>query len=70
MDEKEKFTIEDGFEKLENIISKMEQDEISLEESFALYYQGVNLVKQCGEQIDRVEKQIKILEGNEESGQF
>lgn len=66
----ENITIEEGFEKLEEIINQMEQDEVSLESSFALYQQGIALVKVCNEKIDLVEKQIKLVEGNEASGEF
>lgn len=66
MSDKEKMTIEESFAKLEEIIGKMEQGEVSLEDSFALYHQGIQLVKECNEKIDLVEKQIKLVEGNEE----
>lgn len=48
------------------IINKMDQDEISLEDSFKLYNQGIKLCKQCNDKIDKVEKQIEIIGGNEE----
>lgn len=70
MSDKEKMSIEEGFDKLEGIIRQMEQDEVSLEDSFALYQQGIALVKACNDKIDLVEKQIKLIEGNEASGEF
>lgn len=70
MNDKEKMTIEEGFDKLEGIIRQMEQDEVSLEDSFVLYQQGIELVKECNEKIDLVEKQIKLVEGSEASGEF
>lgn len=70
MSDKEKITIEEGFGKLEEIINQMEQEEVSLEDSFELYNQGIKLVKECNEKIDLVEKQIKIIEGSDNSGEF
>ena len=45
---------------------RLEEGGISLEESFKLYKKGMELIKACDEKIDRVEKQILILE--EENG--
>lgn len=55
-------TIEDNFEELENIIAKMQSDEITLEKSFELYNKGLGLVHNCNSQIEKIEKQIKIIE--------
>lgn len=64
MEEKTKdFRLEDGFEKLEQIIHKMEQEELPLEEAFRAYSEGMELLKTCSEQIDRVEKQVLRLTG-------
>ena len=43
-----------------------EAEDISLEEAFTAYSKGMKLLKQCSEQIDRVEKQVMKL--NEEGG--
>ena len=43
------------------IIEQLEGGDSSLEESFKYYETGMKLVKRCTEQIDRVEKQIRIL---------
>ena len=54
--------IEDNFEQLEDIISKMQSDRKTLEQSFELYNKGLSLVQDCNNQIDKIEKQIKIIE--------
>ena len=61
-------TIEETMEELEAIIEKMEDRESTLEESFACFEAGMNLVKECTQRIDKVEKQIMVLseEGMEE----
>ena len=51
------------FEKIEDAINRLEQDDISLEDSFKIYKEGMDLLKQCHEKIDYVEK--KVLEINE-----
>ena len=45
-------------------MDQMEQGDTSLEESFLLYQRGMSLVKHCSNSIDRVEKQLRILEEN------
>ena len=58
-------TIEEIMEELESIIEKMEDRESTLEESFAGFEAGMKLVRACGEKIDKVEKQIIVLQGGE-----
>ena len=50
-----------AFAELEDILKQMEQPEISLEESFSLYQQGVLQLKNCGTILDEVEKKMQIL---------
>lgn len=40
-------TLEEAFTRIEAILTQMEQPEISLEESFSLYQQGVLQLKNC-----------------------
>lgn len=54
-------SIEENFEKLEEVIQRLEGGETSLEEAFAAYSDGMRLVKECNDQIDRVEKQVLKL---------
>lgn len=62
-EQKEK-SIDELFQEMERIASALETDEIGLEESFQLYQKGMTLLKTCGEKIDRVEKQLIILDEN------
>lgn len=63
----EKKTLEDAFEELEEILEKLEEEDISLEDSFNLYQEGMKLLKYCNDSIDKVEKQLIVLgEVNEE----
>lgn len=54
-------TIEENFEKIEKTIEKLEQEEISLEDAFAAYSEGMKLLKECNDQIDKVEKKVLKL---------
>lgn len=54
-------SIEENFAKLEEIISSLEQNDLSLEEAFKMYEAGIKLTAQCSKQLDKVEKQIIIL---------
>lgn len=60
--EKEDFSIEAAFEKLESTVNRLEQEDISLEESFRVYQSGMELLKQCNDAIDKVEKQVLVLQ--------
>ena len=54
--------LEELFGQLEDTIQKMEKEEISLEDSFQLYHKGMDLLKQCNDKIDKVEKKMLILD--------
>ncbi|MCI8660322.1 MAG: exodeoxyribonuclease VII small subunit [Lachnospiraceae bacterium] len=58
-------TIEQTFEELEEIMEKLEDPDTSLEDSFGYYEAGMKLVKACGEKIDKVEKQMIVLQEGE-----
>ncbi|HIS56178.1 MAG: exodeoxyribonuclease VII small subunit [Lachnospiraceae bacterium] len=61
-------TIDETLEQLNAIIQDMETKSQSLEESLASFEKGIQLIKSCSKQIDKVEKKIKILsESGEES---
>ncbi len=62
MNEEKEITIEEAFSELEKLLSAMEKGDDSLEETFAKYQKGLELVRFCSGKIDGIEKQIKILE--------
>lgn len=59
-------TLEETFSKIEAIIMQMEQPEVSLDTSFALYQQGIGELKQCNLLLDEVEKKMQILNADGE----
>lgn len=66
-EKKEEFRLEKAFGEIEEILEKLGDRDVSLEDSFVLYRQGMELLKQCNERIDRVEKQMLQLD---EEGQI
>lgn len=64
--EKKEIKLEEGFTQLEDIIQKLEHEDISLEDSFALYSEGMKVLRQCNDSIDKVEKKLIILNENGE----
>jgi len=63
-------TLEQIFDKLEETIGKLEQEDIPLEESFKLYKDGMKLIKSCNDRIDKVEKEVLKLNENGELDEF
>lgn len=60
-------TLEEVFAQLDDLAEKLEDKETSLEDSFNLYKQGMELLKFCSDKLDTVEK--KMLQMNED-GRF
>ena len=52
-------------QELEEILEKLEREDLDLETSFLYYQKGIELLKQCNTAVDMVEKQLIILEENE-----
>ena len=52
--------LEETFLQIEDIIRQMENPEVSLDESFALYQSGVGKLKECNGMLDEVEKKMQI----------
>jgi len=66
----EEMNLEEIFEKLESTMKKMEEEDISLEESFQLYHQGIDMLKACNDKIDKVEKKMLLLDEEGEEHEF
>ena len=70
MEEKKEIRLEEAFDQLEELLSRLNDQEVSLEESFALYQKGMELLKQCNSQIDRVEKQMLQIDEEGQNHEF
>lgn len=62
----EEMTLEQGLQQIEEILDAMEGEDVSLEDSFTLYRQGMERLKRCNELIEGVEQKVMMInkEGN------
>ena len=60
-EEERAYSLEENFARLEETIGNLEREDIPLEEAFAAYSSGMAILKQCNDQIDKVEKQVLKL---------
>ena len=61
-----KMTFETALARLEEIVRAMESGSAKLDESLALFEEGVGLVKSCTGELDNAEQRVKILQAGEE----
>ena len=61
-----KMSLEKCFEGLDDIIVDLQSGELSLEDSFKKYEEGMKLIKKCTETIDKVEKKLIVVENEQE----
>jgi exodeoxyribonuclease VII small subunit len=54
--------------RLEEIVGKMEDGEIALEESLKLFEEGVKLSRECNSQLSEAEQKVKLLLGIDSDG--
>ena len=59
---KTELTLEEMLVLLDEHVKKLESEDISLEESFHTYEEGMKLLKECNCKIDRVEKKVMQLD--------
>lgn len=65
-----KLTFEEAMVQLEEIVEKLEQGDVPLEESIDLYQQGMKLSKLCHTKLKNVEKKMDTImheDGREET---
>ena len=59
-------SLEELFTEAEALIGRMEEPELSLEDAFAAYEQGMRIIRACNSRIDQVEQKMLVM--NEEGG--
>lgn len=64
MSNKEQFSFEEALSRLEVIVEKLEDESISLDESIALYEEGITLSKKCTETLEEAELRIQHVAEN------
>lgn len=58
---KKKVSLEESTARLEEIVNKMENEKLSLEESLKLYEEAVGIVARCSEELEAAKRKIQIL---------
>lgn len=61
-------TFEAALARLEEIVRALESGNAPLDSSLAMFEEGVSLVKQCNNKLDKAEQRIKILVSDGEGG--
>ena len=70
MGTEKKENLEEMFDRLDQVIGTLEGEDVSLEEAFGLYDQGMKLIRRCTQTINEVEKKILVLDENGEKHEF
>lgn len=58
---KKELKFQEALEKLSNIVEKMEDKDLSLEDSLKLFQDGMELAALCNKQLDEAERKINIV---------
>jgi exodeoxyribonuclease VII small subunit len=66
--EKKETSFEQALESLEQIVKRLESGDLSLEDSLALFEEGVLLTRVCSQRLEAAEKKIEILMRDEAGG--
>lgn len=59
--EAKKPTFEESMKRLEQIVTQLERGEAPLDESLALFEEGMKLAAECGKQLDQAEQAVVKL---------
>ncbi len=59
-------TLEETFEKIDEVMEKLSDDDMPLEESFNVYKEGMELLDGCKKIIEDVEKKVEELSASSE----
>lgn len=57
----QELTLEESFARLDELVGKLEDRDVPLEESFQIYKEGMDLLKKCSDKIDLVEKKMQQI---------
>ncbi len=59
-------TFEEALARLQQILQSLESGNAPLDDSLAMYEEGVRLVKLCNQKLDSAQQRVKILETGED----
>ena len=54
-------TLEQSFDELDEILSAMEQDDVTIEDAFSQYEKGMKLVKNMHERLSSLESKVEMI---------
>ena len=60
----EQLTVEESFARLDEMVKRLESEDVPLEESFRLYQEGMKLLKDVSGRIMTYEKKMQVLSGD------
>ena len=55
------FNFEEALEELEQLVSSMEEGELSLEDSMKAFEKGIKLTRECQTALQKAEQKVQIL---------
>lgn len=58
---KKELSFEEAMKRLEEIVKHLEQGDVSLRDSMALFEEGTALLRRCSDQLDSAEQQVVRL---------
>lgn len=63
-------SLEDTFRLIEDVITKMEDPDIAIEDAFTEYESGMKLLKKCNDKLDLIEKKVMAVGNDGELHEF
>lgn len=66
----EKTGLEERFSMIEDILGQMEDENVTLDQSFDLYKQGIEQIKAANADLDRIEKAMLVMNEDGELEEF
>ena len=60
------YDLESAMKRLDDVVARLSKENISLEESLALYEEGVALARLCTQKLEAAERKINLLKNTDE----
>ena len=61
---------EEALQELESIVQRLEDGNLSLDDSLSLFEEGIKLSRLCAQRLDEAEKKIELLLKDESGGLY
>jgi len=52
---------EESMKRLDEIVGRLEEDKLPLDDMIALYEEGVTLARACGEKLEAAEQKVRLI---------